>query len=78
MNQSEVKPRPPFQPHDESRVVKVEFKSAYGNERIYPANDKAELFCELSGKKTLSRDDIKTIKLLGFRVEVVTPEIEGL
>jgi len=57
-----------------SKSVQIEVKSVYGVELIYPANDEAKLFTSLSGKKTLSRQDLKIIKALGFDVEQVVPE----
>ena len=56
-------------------IIKVEIKTVYGNECIYPACDTSRLFIELVGGKTLSRDNITTIKALGYDVEVVTPTL---
>lgn len=55
----------------ESGVVKVEVRSVYGNDTIYPANFEAERFAVIAGKKTLSRTDLMNIKALGFVVEEV-------
>lgn len=52
------------------RKVYIEIKSNYGNEAIYPACDAGRLFAKLTGKKTLSRSDLTTIKHLGYEVEV--------
>lgn len=52
-------------------VVKVEVKNVYGNMLIYPANEKAESFCVLVGKKSLSKKDLKLIEGLGFKIEQV-------
>lgn len=52
------------------RIVKVSIKSVYGMEKIYPANAWAEIFAEMLGQKTLTRDNIAHIKRLGFQVEV--------
>lgn len=54
-----------------STVLKIKIKSVYGNEMIYPANDVAEKFCNLLGKKTLSDRDLGVIIQLGFKVEQV-------
>lgn len=58
-------------PADEFFVCQVEVRNVYGNAMIYPANQAAELFAKLAGKKTLDRDDLKNIKALGFVVEEV-------
>lgn len=50
--------------------ILVEIKTVYGNEMIYPVCEQAIKFAKLTGKKTLSRSDIATIKDLGFEVEV--------
>lgn len=53
-------------------VVKVEVRSIYGNSTIYPANNTAERFAAIAGKKTLSNADLMNIQALGFTVEEVT------
>lgn len=50
--------------------ITVEVKSVYGVDRIYPVCDKAKVFVELIGNKTLSKHNIILIQLLGFEVEV--------
>lgn len=56
-------------------TIKVEIKSVYGQDRIYPVCDKAKMFTALTGNKTLSQIDIVQIKALGFDVEVQAPEL---
>jgi hypothetical protein len=48
--------------------ITVEIKNVYGVERIYPVCTKAKLLCALSYNKTFNRDDIKKIKLLGYKI----------
>ena len=55
--------------------VKVKIKSVYGTEKIYPANDKAEAFCEMLQQTTLTRNDIAYIKQLGFEVVVAQDKV---
>lgn len=57
--------------------IKVRIVSQFGNERIFPVCEKAELFCKIAGAKTLTRANIEHIKALGFDVEVV-PEVTRL
>ncbi len=51
--------------------IKVEIKNVYGNQVIYPACEKAALFAELAGTKTLTTHAIQTIKKIGYTIEVV-------
>lgn len=51
-----------------SYTIYVESRSVYGNELIYPANQFANQFAELLGKKTFSLTDLKRITALGYRV----------
>jgi hypothetical protein len=53
-----------------TNVITVEIKNNYGNEAIYPVSECAVLFTRLTGKKTLSREDISIIKTLGFMIEL--------
>ena len=54
-------------------VVIVDEK--YGLERIYPANEPAELFCRLLSQRTLTRRDIEIIKQMGYSVKVEQPVV---
>lgn len=58
-------------------TIKVRITTSYGNERIFPVCEKAELFAMIAGAKTLTRANILHIKALGFDVEVV-PEVTSL
>jgi hypothetical protein len=58
-------------------IITVTITNKYGQERIYPACPKAELFCEIARSKTLTRADIDHIKALGFSVNV-TQEVTKL
>ena len=56
-------------------TIQVTIKNVYGNERIYPINQKAIWFTSLTNKKTLDRNEIEVIKKLGFQVEVVSEQL---
>lgn len=58
----------------ERLTVKVEVRSVYGTEKIYPANFEAERFAAIAGTKTLSLADLENIKRLGILVEEVSPK----
>lgn len=51
--------------------IQVQIKNVYGVQKIYPACDKAKLFAKLVGQTTLTSQDIRVIKDLGYTVEVV-------
>jgi len=53
----------------------VEIKTHYGTQYIYPLCDTAKKLAALTGKKTFSHSDIKTIKALGYSIDVQQPEI---
>jgi hypothetical protein len=57
------------------KTVSITVKSVYGNEMIYPANDAANHFCELTGKKTFSHRDLQLIEKLGYFIEQVAKPI---
>ena len=50
--------------------IKVEIKDIYGKRRIYPACAVADAFSQLTKTKTFSTEHLKTIKALGFKIEV--------
>lgn len=54
------------------RVIKVEKKTHYGTTFIYPANDQAENICRLlNGQKSLTADNLKNLKTMGFMIKEV-------
>lgn len=59
----------------ENRIVLVDVRNVYGNEKYYPANREAELFAKINGAKTLSRQTIGWIQELGYRIEVKPREV---
>lgn len=58
------------------QTIKVEIKDAFGRENIYPRCPVSELFARLVKQKTLTREDIKIIKELGFTIEQVKEEVK--
>tara|TARA_R100001594_G_scaffold136230_1_gene178447 strand:+ start:378 stop:617 length:240 start_codon:yes stop_codon:yes gene_type:complete len=59
---------------ERTKVLTVKFyaKKVYGNTLLYPANEQAEKFCELTGTKTLQEWQLKRIFELGFNLEQVS------
>ena len=58
-----------------SLIAFVEIKNVYGVERIYPVNETAKILTNMTGKKTLEKENIERIKKLGIAVEVVTKKL---
>ena len=53
-------------------TVKFYAKKNYGKTLLYPANEQAEKFCELTGTKTLQEWQLRRIFELGFNLEQVS------
>jgi hypothetical protein len=58
--------------------ITVTVKNVYGTDTVYPVCDKAKLFCQLTGRKTLTANDLAVISKLGYAVRlqenIVRPE----
>lgn len=55
--------------------ITLEVKRNYGTEHIYPVCDTATKLTALTGKRTLSHNDIKTIRALGYTITVQQPQV---
>lgn len=52
--------------------IQVEIKYHYGVEYIYPTDQKiAKCLQQLTSKKTISREDVSSLRTLGIEVELV-------
>jgi hypothetical protein len=58
--------------------IKVVLDKQYGQSVVKPADENAQLFCELIGTKTLTPSKIALIKKLGYKIEVVPTEPKEL
>jgi len=58
----------------DANSITVEVRSVYGNETVYPVCDKAVLFCQIAGTRTLTRDMVTHIRALGYEVRLA-PQI---
>lgn len=56
--------------------ITVEIKNVYGQDKIYPVCDKAQIFAEIAGTTTLLRRNINLIKCLGYEVIIKQPKVE--
>lgn len=52
--------------------IKVTIRSAYGQERVYPACDHARLLARLAGTTTLTQQHLVYIAALGYTIECYT------
>lgn len=50
--------------------IMIEIRDVYGEEKYYPACDKAMMFAKLCGTKTLTKHAIATIKQLGYSINI--------
>lgn len=59
-----------------SKSVEVVVRSVYGQERIYPGNENAQIFARIVGSKTLSRSVLNMIRELGYEVHQVSEGVK--
>jgi hypothetical protein len=53
-----------------NETIEVEVKDVYGAVKYYPVCEKARLFADIAGTKTLTLETIKKIEALGYSVKV--------
>ncbi|HZT03728.1 MAG TPA: hypothetical protein VFA39_15835 [Steroidobacteraceae bacterium] len=56
------------------RTVEVRREYEYGRVRMYPVNKAAQVFADINGKQTLSRETLQNAIELGFDVSVLNAE----
>ena len=61
------------------KEVTIEVKDVYGKQMFYPVCDKAKVFADLAGTKSLTEGAIKQIMKLGYKINTTqrTNFIEG-
>lgn len=55
--------------------ITVAVREVYGNPLVYPADDQAALFAALIGAKTFNRQQLATIKALGYEIHVTAGQL---
>jgi hypothetical protein len=55
--------------------IKVQIRSVYGVDTVYPACPKALAFASIAKTKTLTADTLRDIERLGFEIEVEAPRV---
>jgi hypothetical protein len=53
-----------------NKVLMVTVKNVYGTEMIYPANEVAQIFASIARQRTLSRENLRRAKALGYEIQV--------
>jgi hypothetical protein len=56
-------------------AIRVKTKEVYGTLLFYPVCEKAKLFGEIAGTKTLTESTLRKIINLGYRIEHVKEKI---
>lgn len=59
----------------QTKTISVSIKANYGREAIYPVCADAKIFVAMLGRKTLTREDIRSIKALGYAVIAIPAEV---
>ena len=52
--------------------IRIQLKTVYGRELIYPICEKAKLLVKLLKRKTFTEEDIPVIQALGYTIEIVS------
>lgn len=55
----------------EMQVIEVTIKNVYGQIKVYPANEAAQLIANIAGTKTLSNQQLAYAERLGFQIKQV-------
>lgn len=55
--------------------ITIQIRQVYGRETIYPACPVSALLAELAGTTTLTNQALRTIRQLGYEIEVEAPRI---
>ena len=50
--------------------IRVVVKNVYGTDKVYPYCPKARHFADIAGTKTMTRDTLRLVQLLGYQVRV--------
>jgi len=59
-----------------TKTITVEIRDVYGKQTIYPVCDKAQIFADIAGTKTLLPRDIQRIQRLGYKVTLKLQEMK--
>lgn len=75
MSISNVVNRAEMEKMAETIEIVVRIKNVYGKEMIYPVCNTAKALALLAGHMTLTTEDLRIIKMLGYSFKVETPSL---
>ena len=55
--------------------IKVQIKSVYGRDTVYPACPDARRFADISGAKAITDRTLSLVRELGYEIVVVHPTV---
>jgi hypothetical protein len=58
--------------------ITIHIRNVYGEDKAYPVCEKAKLFTDIAGTKTLRPCDLNYIQALGYKISVKQQEVKGL
>jgi hypothetical protein len=58
--------------------ITIHIKNVYGEDKAYPVCEKAKLFTDIAGTKTLRPADLNYIQALGYKITVKQQQVKGL
>jgi hypothetical protein len=58
--------------------ITIHIKNVYGEDKAYPVCEKAKLFTDIAGTKTLRPADLNYIQALGYKITVKQQAMKGL
>ena len=56
-------------------ILTVEIRSVYGEDKIYPVNNQAQILAGIAGTTTLTTRVLRLAVGMGFKVETVAKEL---
>jgi hypothetical protein len=58
--------------------ITIHIKNVYGEDKAYPVCEKAKLFTDIAGTKTLRPADLNYIQALGYKITVKQQQVKEL
>lgn len=61
---------------ERENLIKIQRRTKYGKDLIFPVNRAAKLLVKLTGRKTFFAEDLMILELLGFELEDVPRSVD--
>jgi hypothetical protein len=55
--------------------IKVQIRTVYGRDTVYPACADARRFADIAGSKTLTDQTLRLVRDLGYEIQIVHPVV---